>query len=65
MDTNPIRDVDLRTRALAQDLVATMRYAVLSVFDAPHGAIRTCPRIAAQSDLDGTPLAFLSRNRHP
>ena len=29
MDTNPIRDVDLRTRALAQDLIATMRYAVL------------------------------------
>ena len=24
-------------RALAQDLIATMRYAVLSVFDAPHG----------------------------
>ena len=59
MDTNPIRDVDLRTRALAQDLIATMRYAVLSVFDAPHGYPHLS-RIAAQSDPDGTPLAFLS-----
>lgn len=59
MDTNPIRDVDLRTRALAQDMVASMRHAVLSIYDAAHGYPHLA-RIAAQADQDGTPMAFLS-----
>lgn len=59
MDTNPIRDLDLRARALAQDMIANMRHAVLSVLDASHGYPHLS-RIAAQADIDGTPLAFLS-----
>ncbi len=59
MDTNPHQDVDLRTRALVQDMVATMRHAVLSVYDEAHGYPHLA-RIAAQSDKDGAPMAFLS-----
>ncbi len=59
MDPVPIRDVDLRTRALAQDMVASMRHAVLSVHDVAHGYPHLA-RIAAQADSDGTPMAFLS-----
>ena len=59
METNPIRDVDLRARALAQDMIESMRHAVLSVHDAAHGYPHLS-RIAAQADMDGTPMAFLS-----
>lgn len=59
MDTKPIRDVDLRTRALAQEMVAALRHAVLSVHDVAHGYPHLA-RIAVQSDSDGTPIAFLS-----
>lgn len=59
MDTNPIRDVDLRTRALAQDMIASVRHAVLSVYDVAHGYPHLA-RIAVQADTDGTPMALLS-----
>ncbi|NHF72193.1 HugZ family pyridoxamine 5'-phosphate oxidase [Paracoccus xiamenensis] len=59
MATNPIRDVDLRARALVQDMVASMRHAILSVYDAANGYPHLS-RIAAQADRDGVPMALLS-----
>ncbi|MBA4489763.1 pyridoxamine 5-phosphate oxidase [Paracoccus sp. S1E-3] len=55
----PFRDLDQRARRLAQDMIASVRYAVLSVYDTaqdyPH-----LSRIAVQADMDGVPVALLS-----
>ncbi|SDE25599.1 hypothetical protein SAMN05421538_10574 [Paracoccus isoporae] len=59
MTTNPLLDVDEDARQLARRLIAQMQHAVLAVTDPAHGAPHLS-RIAAQPDLDGTPMGWLS-----
>lgn len=59
MNRNSLLEVDDEARHLARRLIERMRHAVLSVHD-PATGFPHLTRIAAQPDLDGTPLAFLS-----
>ena len=56
---NPIRQTDDNARAIARDLLAGMRHAILAVLD-PETGHPHLSRIACQAGPDGVPLALLS-----